>query len=172
MISKKFFGMLFAFLLILSGCTNNNRGVTDNKVGYTIHDVEKVPKEKVFPYIFSKFKGKIILIDLWATWCGPCRAANIAMKPLKKEFADKGIVYVFVAGDNSPLEEWNNMIPDLHGEHFKLSAEQWSYIDMTFGIKGVPTYFLIDRKGNIREKFTGYPGNTRMEKNLLQLINE
>ena len=143
-----------------------------SKTGFTETDITKVANEDVFPFILSKFRGKTILFDVWATWCGPCRAANEEMKPMKKELAGKDIVYVFVAGEDSPLETWKNMIPDLPGEHFRLTEKQWTYLRNTFGIQGVPTYFLIDRKGNIREKFTGYPGNPKMKEILLQLLSE
>jgi len=141
-----------------------------NKTGFTENDIEKVADKDVFPFIISKFKGKPILIDVWATWCGPCKLANEEMKPLKKELENKDIVYVYVAGENSPLETWKNMIPDLHGEHFRLTAKQWEYIGKTFGIEGVPTYFFIDRDGNIKDKVTGYSGTQSMKEKLLQLL--
>jgi thiol-disulfide isomerase/thioredoxin len=142
------------------------------KTGFTANDIAEVPDADVFPFILSKFRGKPILLDVWATWCGPCRAANEEMKPLKAELAGKDIVYVFVAGENSPLETWKNMIPDLHGEHFRLSAKQWDYLGNTFGVSGVPTYFFIDREGNIKEKQTGYPGTQKMKEKILQLLGE
>ena len=146
--------------------------INKSKTGYTVHDVEKVVNENVFSSIISKFKGKPILLDFWATWCGPCKRANEEMKSLKEELSDNDIVYVFVANDNSPVETWKNMIPDLHGEHFRLSAAQWSYIEKTFDIKGVPTYFFIDREGNIKEKIVGYHGIQKMKEGLHNLLNE
>ena len=143
-----------------------------NKTEFTEHDIEKIANEDVFPFILSKFRGKPILVDFWATWCGPCRMANEEMKPVKTALANKDIVYIFVAGENSPLETWKNMIPDLSGEHFRLSEKQWSYIRKTFGISGVPSYFFIDREGNIKEKIVGYPGIQPMKEKLLQLSRE
>ena len=143
-----------------------------NKTGFTENDIEKVADKDVVPFILSKFRGKPVLLDFWATWCGPCRMANEEMKPVKAELADKDIVYIFVAGENSPLETWKNMIPDLHGEHFRLTEKQWNYVGKAFGIDGVPTYFFIDREGNIVEKQLGYPGVQQMKEKLLQLLNE
>jgi thiol-disulfide isomerase/thioredoxin len=142
------------------------------KGGYAVTDVDHLPPAEVFPFILSKFRGKPILLDIWATWCGPCRVANEELKPVKAELAGKDIVYVFVAGENSPLEIWSNMIADLPGEHFRLSDKQWNYIGKTFNIRGVPTYFFIDREGNTREQLTGYPGISKMKEKILQLLNE
>jgi len=142
------------------------------KTGFNINDIEKVADKDIFPSIISKFRGKPILIDVWATWCAPCRAANKEMIPIKKELEGKDIVYVFLAGENSPMKTWMNMIPDLHGEHFRLTAKQWEYFGKTFKIEGVPTYFFIDRDGNIKEKVTGYSSVQPMKEKLLQLVNE
>ena len=50
------------------------------------------------------------------------------MKPMKEELIDKDIVYVFIAGENSPETTWNNMIPDIHGEHYRLTNAQCSTV--------------------------------------------
>jgi thiol-disulfide isomerase/thioredoxin len=143
------------------------------KTDFTVSDdIEKVSEKEVFPFILSKYRGKVILLDIWATWCGPCRLANKEMQPMKAELEGKDIVYVYVAGENSPLATWNNMIPDLHGEHFRLSEKQWDYVGKTFHIEGVPTYFFVDKKGNIRYKQTGYPGMSVVKEKLLQLLEE
>ncbi|MDR2804947.1 MAG: TlpA family protein disulfide reductase [Dysgonamonadaceae bacterium] len=145
-----------------------------HKTGFTVNDVENLQPAEVFPFIFSKFRGKPILLDVWATWCGPCRTANEELKPVKAELAagGKDIVYVFVAGENSPLETWKNMIPDLHGEHFRLSEKQWEYMGTKFDMRAVPTYLFIDREGNIKKQQVGYPGIDRMKEEIFQLLGE
>jgi len=142
------------------------------KTAFTESDITKVANEDVFPFILSKFRGKPVVLDFWATWCGPCREANEDLKPVKAELAKKGIVFVYVAGENSPLEDWKKMTPDLHGEHFRLTAKQWDYVRKTFGIEGVPTYFFIDRKGNITERQVGYSSLMLdpMKEKMLQLL--
>ncbi|MDR0541495.1 MAG: TlpA family protein disulfide reductase [Dysgonamonadaceae bacterium] len=143
-----------------------------HKTGFVVNDVEKVPDIDVFPSILSRFKGKPVLIDFWATWCGPCRKANEELKPVKAELAGTDIVYVFIAGPNSPMETWKNMIPDLHGEHFRLTDRQWNYVGQKFNLRAVPTYFFIDRTGNIREKLEGYPGIQTMKEKIHQIVDK
>ena len=137
--------------------------------GYRINQVEAdVANEELFSSILAKHRGKVVLVDFWATWCGPCRMANRDMKPMKEELKGKDIVYLYITGENSPAGTWNNMIPNIPGEHYRLTDEQWAYLSQTLDIKGVPTYYIIDRQGNTRFHQTGFPGVPKMKEELLK----
>lgn len=142
------------------------------KTGYKINEIGEAGNEELFSAIISRFKGHVLLVDFWATWCGPCRTANKAMIPLKEELKDKDILYLYVAGENSPKDTWKNMIPDIHGEHFRLTSHQWKYLTDKFNIQGVPTYFIIDRKGNTVYQQTGFPGADTMKKKLTEALDK
>ena len=142
------------------------------KTGYKINEIGEAGNEELFSAIISRFKGHVLLVDFWATWCGPCRTANKAMVPLKEELKDKDILYLYVAGENSPKDTWKNMIPDIHGEHFRLTSHQWKYLMDKFNIQGVPTYFIIDRKGNTVYQQTGFPGADTMKKKLTEALDK
>lgn len=142
------------------------------KTGYKINEIGEAGNEELFSAIISRFKGHVLLVDFWATWCGPCRTANKAMIPLKEELKDKDILYLYVAGENSPKDTWKNMIPDIHGEHFRLTSHQWKYLTDKFNIQGVPTYFIIDRKGNTVYQQTGFPGADTIKKKLTEALDK
>ena len=136
------------------------------KEGYNVNEVGEVANEKLFESIISKFRGKVLLVDFWATWCGPCRAANKEMKPMKETLKEKDIVYVYITGETSDKPTWEQMIPDLHGEHFYLTQEQWEYLGNSLDISGVPTYYIIDREGNTAFRSVGYPGTSKIKEEL------
>ena len=142
------------------------------KKGYTVNESGEVKDEDLFYSIISKFKGKVILVDFWATWCGPCKMAMKQMKPMKKDLEGKDIVYVFIAGENSPKETWDNMIPDIHGEHYRVTAAQWKYLSKQFSIQGVPTYIIVDKEGAVIQKHTGFPGVDTVKKELMKALEK
>lgn len=142
------------------------------KKGFTVNESGEVNNEDLFYSITSKFKGKVILVDFWATWCGPCKMAMKQMKPMKEDLAGKDIVYIFIAGENSPKETWDNMIPDIHGEHYRVTNAQWNYLSKEFGIQGVPTYIVVDKEGGIAQKYTGFPGVDTVKKELLKALEK
>ena len=142
------------------------------KSGFRVNEAGEVANEDLFASIISKFRGKVLLVDFWATWCGPCRMANKEMAPMKEELKGKDIVYVYITGETSPKGTWENMIPDIHGEHFRVTDKQWAYLGNAMGIEGVPTYFVIDREGNIKYKSVGFPGVQKMKEELNKALDK
>lgn len=98
----------------------------------------------------SSFKGKVVLIDFWASWCRPCRAANPSVVKLYRKYKDKGLVILAVSID-SKKQQWLNairqdklnyvMLNDNAGWNSK-TAEQ--YI-----VNEIPSNFLVDKEGKI-----------------------
>lgn len=150
------------------------RKIEENKKksGYTVNEVPQVPNEELFEAIVSKYKGKVIFIDFWATWCGPCRSAMKEAEPVKKALAGKDIVYLYLTGPSSPLETWNNMIPDIHGEHYRLAEEQWNHLCYKFGVNGVPSYLLVGRDGKPVHFQIAFMGAEKMKEMLLKEVEK
>ncbi len=107
-----------------------------------------VDADKVFDAIIAPHKGKVVMVDLWNTWCGPCRAALAANEPLKSgELSSDDIVWIYIANETSPLPKYIDMIGDIQGLHYRLNPEQWRAVCDRFGVDGIPYYILVQRDG-------------------------
>lgn len=119
---------------------------------------DDVAPENILQTILDKYKGKTVVIDIWATWCGPCRAGHQAMKPMKEEMKGKNIQFVYITSPTSPLSTWQEMIKDIDGDHYYLTKEQYSYILEKYESNGIPTYAIYDTKGEQTFKTIGFSG--------------
>ncbi len=127
---------------------------------------DDVAPENILQTILNKYKGKAVLIDLWETWCGPCRAGHKAMAPMKEQMKGQNVQFVYIASPSSPSTTWQKMIKDIDGDHYYLTEEQNHYILQHFESSGVPTYAIYDTKGHQTYKSIGFPGNDVIRKEL------
>jgi len=119
---------------------------------------DDVAPEDILQTILDKYKGKAVLIDMWATWCGPCRAGHKAMAPLKEELKGRNIKFVYITPPSSPPTTWQEMIKDIDGDHYYLTEEQNHYILDKYESPGLPTYAIYNTKGEQTYKSIGFPG--------------
>jgi thiol-disulfide isomerase/thioredoxin len=128
--------------------------------------------DKVFDSIIRKFRGKVIYVDFWATWCAPCRDGIERIKPLKAELADKNIVFVYITNPTSPEKTYKEMIPNIRGEHFRVSQDEWNFLVQKFNIYGIPHYALVDKNGKIVNGDLMHFDNDNLKNLLVEQINK
>ncbi len=122
-----------------------------NNGDYKLNDVPETEADKVFDAIVSKYKGKVIYVDFWATWCGPCRSSMKNQTPMKEKLMKEGkdIVFLYITNPSSPETTYNNMIPNIKGEHYRVSQDEWNYLASKFNISGIPHYAIVNKKGEV-----------------------
>ena len=109
--------------------------------------------EKLLRHILEPYKGKLVLLDVWGTWCSPCKKALAHSKEEFERLAPYDVVYLYMA-NSSPEESWKNIIKlyDLVGDniaHYRLPAAQQSAIENYLNIRSFPSYRLFDKEGNL-----------------------
>ena len=109
--------------------------------------------EKILRKITEPYRGKLILLDIWGTWCGPCKEALSHSQEEYERLKDFDLVYLYLA-NSSDNESWKSVIKEynLVGDnvvHYNLPESQQSAIENFLQVHSFPTYKLIDRDGSV-----------------------
>jgi peroxiredoxin len=145
------------------------KAITALAVGKPAPDVESLlldgKKTKL-----SDYKGKVVLLDVWATWCGPCRAMIPHERDLVKKMKDKPFTLVSVSVDNKKETLQKFMETEaMPWVHWWDNGPKTKVMD-TYRVKAFPTMYLIDHSGVIRYKWVGSPGNEKLDAAIEALV--
>ena len=167
--------------LILSSLTNNDR--------YTLQTYKNVLKTKklqgtpspIFDFDnntggstkLSDLKGKYIYIDIWATWCAPCRQEIPYLEKLEKKYKEKNITFVSISIDEKKdYQKWKEFISAKKLGGIQLIADKdWnSDFILQYEVRGIPRFILIDPNGNIVSSDAPRPSNPKLQDKLDLLL--
>lgn len=133
--------------IVLASCTSKGqRKFSEKALNDTFLSLDA--KKVAFKEVINQYKGKKVLIDVWASWCGDCIKGMPKVVALQKEYKD--VVYLFLSLDKTE-EEWKVGIKkyDVKGEHYLITSgwkgDFCSYLKLDW----IPRYVVVDETGNI-----------------------
>lgn len=125
------------------------------KPGEAFPDLSKEGLEGTLP----ELKGKVLLVDFWASWCGPCRKALPVLAALHKEYGPKGVVFVAVSLDEKKADMdaylKKSPIP------FTVVRDPKGKLAEKLDIQGIPTSFVVGKDGKVRGVHEGFEGEAK-----------
>jgi peroxiredoxin len=107
----------------------------------------------------EKYKGKYLLIDFWASWCGPCRQAIPKVKALYRQFHEKGFDVVSISIDTDK-NAWKKAMKEEDMPWEQLLSDNKDTTMEAFQFSGIPTLYVVDKEGKIVTKYSGYGPDT------------
>jgi thiol-disulfide isomerase/thioredoxin len=108
----------------------------------------------------ESLKGNLVYVDVWATWCGPCKAQIPFLKQLEEKYREEDIAFVSLSIDQlKNISKWKDMIVDKELEGIQIIADKaWRSKFVTdYVIEGIPRFILIDKDGNLKDPMAPRP---------------
>ena len=157
-----FLTIIFAGLISLSATQKKYVAAPD----FTLKDIEGKQVS------LQDFKGKVVYMDVWASWCAPCLEQMNKAKKVKEHFAGKtDIVFLYVSIDKD-TDRWKAMVKkkNIKGIHLNSKDGEESGISQKYKVTAIPHFVLIDKKGNIVDANAKWPGEDGIVEDIENLL--
>ncbi|MEO6462968.1 MAG: TlpA disulfide reductase family protein [Candidatus Eisenbacteria bacterium] len=119
---------------------------------------------------WKRFEGKVVLVDFWATWCAPCRLAMPEMQVLHDRYAARGFTVLGISVDQQGPANVERFVTSRKLTYPIAIDNPRDPVALRFGVRALPTAFLVDGKGRIVVRWVGSPDKKDLERHLKRML--
>ena len=171
-ITASLLAVLFMFFLVgckppapAPGPQTGESTVSQKGEGFTIPGIGNTTS----PIALSDYKGQVVLLDFWATWCPPCRYELPTLSRLQAELKDKGFTIIGMTVDEGDADQIAAAVKNLNPQYPTGRADE--KVQAAYGgIRAIPTKFLLDRNGNIKQSYLGVVAEDKLKSDIEPLL--
>ncbi len=160
---KRFFAVSALVMAILFACTNksaqSNGAVASD---FTLQDMSGKNVK------LSDYKGKVVLLDFWATWCPPCRASIPSIEKIHKAYKDRGLVVLAVSLDEGDWDSVKSFITESHITYTVLKGTENVAAD--YMVRTIPMLLILDKEGHISKRYLGFGNEEDLEDDIKSIL--
>jgi peroxiredoxin len=120
----------------------------------------------------ADFKGKVVVLDFWATWCPPCRAEIPGFVELQKQYGKDGVVVIGASVESSDEIVAVRKFAEKFGINYPVGVADQDSVRAFGGVDAIPTTFIIDREGRIVSRHLGFTEKADLEKEIKPLLRD
>lgn len=160
--------VLFTVAGLLLSNTAGLSSIKRSAPDFTLTDIEG---KKVS---LSDFKGKVVFMDIWATWCPPCMAEMKSAKSLKEKYKDNhDIVFLYISIDKDE-ERWKEIVKkkEIKGVHLISKGGDEEAILQKYDVPSIPRFVIVDKQGNIADWNAKWPSDPELTSDLDRLLGK
>jgi peroxiredoxin len=155
---KRFFVLSIIAMALLAGCTDRGAHLDSMAADFSLQDMSgKTIK-------LSDYKGKVVLLEFWATWCPPCRASVPGLEKLHKAYKDKGLVLLAVSMDEGGWDEVRSFIKESGITYTILKGTE--DVAKKYQVRSIPMMLVLDKEGKISKRYLGMGSDEDLEKDI------
>jgi thiol-disulfide isomerase/thioredoxin len=155
---KRIIVLSIVMIALLAGCTD--RGVQSDTMAsdFSLKDMSGKTVR------LSDYKGKVVLLEFWATWCPPCRASVPGLEKLHKAYKDKGLVLLAVSMDEGGWDEVQSYVKESGITYTVLKGTE--DVATKYQVRSIPMMLVLNKEGKITKRYLGMGSDEDLEKDI------
>jgi peroxiredoxin len=149
-------------MALLFGCTEKSAQSDVVAVDFTLQDMSGKNVK------LSDYRGKVVLLEFWATWCPPCRASIPGIEKIHQSYKDKGLVVLAVSMDEGEWSSVQSFMKDYGITYTVLKGTD--AVAVQYRVRAIPLLFILDKEGKIAKRYPGFGTEEDLENDIKAIL--